>query len=141
MWEACFPHFNAPCRGKLPLLTYILVKRKKGEKDINIEKNNNSILKSAEIAEILINYAEEIIDLSTELQYLLVERYGIERGDNDSKQARILQQEVSILPVCRSKEERTQNTQTQTSTSLSVQKMYVPVFRLSASDTSTTEKN
>lgn len=115
--------------------------RKNGGNVIKIEKSDNSLLKSAEIIEILINYAEELIDLATELQYILVERYGIQWGDNDSKQKSILQQEMPILPICGGKEERTQNSPQETNTSLSVQKVYVPVFRLSANNTSTTAAN
>ena len=99
------------------------------------------MLKSAEIAEILINYAEEIIDLATELQYLLVERYGIERGDFDSKQTSLLQQDLSLLSFCGSKKERTQETTQEVGASLPVQKMYVPVFRLPKINTSSDEKN
>ena len=99
------------------------------------------MIKSAEIAEILINYAEQIIDYATELQYLLVERYGIERGDNDSQQASILQQEMPLLPVCGGAEKRTQELPQEMGTNLSVQKMYVPVFRLSANNGGTTAQN
>lgn len=99
------------------------------------------MIKSAEIAEILINYAEQIIDYATELQYLLVERYGIERGDNDSKQTSILQQDLSLLSIQGSAEERTQELQKKVDSSLPVQKMYVPVFRLSAPNASATAKN
>lgn len=87
-------------------------------------------MKSAEIAEILINYAEEIIDLATELQYLLVERYGIEWGDNNSEQTGILQQKMPILPVCGSTKERAPEPPEKMGTNISMQKLYVPVFRL-----------
>lgn len=98
-------------------------------------------MKSAEIAEILINYAEEIIDLATELQYLLVERYGIEWGDSNSEQARILQQKMPLLPIHRGAEERTQEPQEKMGTNISMQKLYVPVFRLSATNGGTDKKN
>lgn len=98
-------------------------------------------MKSAEIAEILINYAEEIIDLATELQYLLVERYGIEWGDNNSEQARVLQQKMPLLPVCRGAEERTQEPQEKMGTNISMQKLYVPVFRLSQNNGGTNATN
>lgn len=98
-------------------------------------------MKSAEIAEILINYAEEIIDLATELQYLLVERYGIEWGDSNSEQACILQQKMPILPVHRGKEKRTQETPQEVGANISMQKLYVPVFRLQANNSGTDTKN
>lgn len=99
------------------------------------------MLKSAEIIEILINYATEIIDLATELQYILIERYGIQWGDNDSKQKSILQQEMPILPICGGKEERTQTTQGENGASISVQKLYVPVFRLPKYNAGTETEN
>lgn len=117
------------------------MKTQKGENNIKIEKNNNKLIKSAEIAEILINYAEQIIDYATELQYLLVERYGIERGDNNSKQTNILQQDLSLLSIQGSAKERTQELPKKVDSSLPVQKMYVPVFRLSAPNESATAKN
>lgn len=98
-------------------------------------------MKSAEIAEILINYAEEIIDLATELQYLLVERYGIERGDINSEQTGILQQKMPILPICGCEEERTPQPQEKMGTNISMQKLYVPVFRLPATNGGTDTKN
>lgn len=88
------------------------------------------MLKSAEIVEILINYATEIIDLATELQYILIERYGIQWGDNDSQQTCLLQQEMPILPICGGEEKRTQTAQGENGAGISVQKLYVPVFRL-----------
>lgn len=98
-------------------------------------------MKSAEIAEILINYAEEIIDLATELQYLLVERYGIEWGDNNTKQEGILREKMSVLPVHRGEEKRTPQSSQEMGASVSMQKLYVPVFRLQANNGGTNATN
>lgn len=98
-------------------------------------------MKSAEIAEILINYAEEIIDLATELQYLLVERYGIEWGDNNSEPTGILCQKMSVLPVHRGEEERTPQPPKEVGANISMQKLYVPVFRLQANNGGTNATN
>lgn len=87
-----------------------------------------------ETAEIMINYAETIIDLATELQYLLIEQEGVKQD----KQSYTLE-EVSELRKCRSNKERPQIPQTQMDSSISMQKMYVPVFRLSTKNIRTDE--
>lgn len=85
-----------------------------------------------EISEILINYAETIIDLATELQYLLVEQEGIK----EDRQKYSLEK-VSELRLHRSEEERTQDIKIKESSSVSMQKLYIPVFRLSQENNST----
>lgn len=87
-----------------------------------------------ETAEIMINYAESIIDLATELQYLLVEQEGVKQD----KQKYSLEK-VSELRKCGSDKERTPIPQTQMGTSVSMQKLYVPVFRLSTKNVRTDE--
>lgn len=87
-----------------------------------------------ETAEIMINYAETIIDLATELQYLLVEQEGVKQD----KQSYTLEK-VSQLRECRSDKERAQKFEEQMDTSIQVQKMYVPVYRLSSKNIRTDE--
>lgn len=87
-----------------------------------------------ETAEIMINYAETIIDLATELQYLLVEQEGVKQD----KQSNSLE-EVSELRKCGSNKERAQVPQTQMGSSISMQKLYVPVFKLSSENIRTDE--
>ena len=87
-----------------------------------------------ETAEIMINYAETIIDLATELQYLLVEQEGVKQD----KQSYSLEK-VSELRECGSNKERTQISETQMDSNVSMQKVYVPVFRLSSKNVSTDE--
>ena len=87
-----------------------------------------------ETAEIMINYAETIIDLATELQYLLIEREGVKQD----KQSYSLE-EVSKLRICGSDKERTQISKREMDSSVEVQKLYVPVFRLSQKDVCTNE--
>lgn len=87
-----------------------------------------------ETAEIMINYAETIIDLATELQYLLVEQEGVKQD----KQSNSLE-EVPELRKCGSNKERTQISQTKMGSSISMQKLYVPVFRLSTKNVRTNE--
>lgn len=87
-----------------------------------------------ESAEIMINYAETIIDLATELQYLLIEQEGVKQD----KQSNSLE-EMPKLRKCRSDKERAQVPQTQMDSSISMQKLYVPVFRLSTKNIRTDE--
>lgn len=98
----------------------------------NIPEN---IEKCIEIAELLINCAEDLIDNATELQYLLVERSGIQ----NEQETNFLQEEVSKMRLSVGEEERAQKTQKQKETSISMQKLYVPIFRLSAHNDSPTE--
>ena len=79
-----------------------------------------------ESAEIMINYAETIIDLATELQYLLVEQEGVKQD----KQSYSLE-EVPKLRICGSDKERTQVSTGEMEAGVEVQKLYVPIFRLS----------
>ena len=97
----------------------------------NIPEN---IEKCIEIAELLINCAEDLIDNATELQYLLIERSGIQNEQTID----FLQKEVPKMRLSVGEKERSQKTEKQEETSLSVQKMYVPIFRLSAYNDSTT---
>lgn len=87
-----------------------------------------------ETAEIMINYAETIIDLATELQYLLVEQEGVKQD----KQSNSLE-EVPKLRICGSDKERAQISEREMGADVSVQKLYVPVFRLSTKDVRTNE--
>ena len=87
-----------------------------------------------ETAEIMINYAESIIDLATELQYLLVEQEGV-KADRQSNTP----QKMSELRSHRGKKERTQKAKGEVGTNISVQKLYVPVFRLSQTDVCTND--
>lgn len=79
-----------------------------------------------ETAEIMINYAENIIDLATELQYLLIEQEGVKQD----KQSYTLEK----VPELRSRgggKERTQTLEGEMGASVDVQKLYLPVYRLS----------
>lgn len=87
-----------------------------------------------ETAEIMINYAESIIDLATELQYLLIEQEGMKQD----KQSNTLEK-VPKLRICGSDKERAQTFKKQMDTSVQVQKMYVPVYRLSTKNIRTDE--
>lgn len=80
-----------------------------------------------ETAEIMINYAETIIDLATELQYLLVE-YEAVKEDKESNSL----EEVPELRSRRGSKERTQTLEGEMGASVDVQKVYLPVYRLSA---------
>lgn len=94
------------------------------------EKFKNCI----ETAEIMINYAETIIDLATELQYLLVEQEGVKQD----KQSYSLEK-VSELRECGSNKERTQTPEGEMGASVEVQKVYLPVYRLSTKNVRTDE--
>lgn len=94
------------------------------------EKFKNCI----ETAEIMINYAETIIDLATELQYLLIEQEGVKQD----KQSYSLEK-VSELRECGSKKERTQTLKGEMGSSVDVQKVYLPVYRLSTKNVRTAE--
>ena len=87
-----------------------------------------------ETAEIMINYAETIIDLATELQYLLVEQEGVKKD----KQSYSLEK-VSELRECGSNKERAQTFEKQVDSGIQVHKLYVPVFRLSSENIRTNE--
>lgn len=87
-----------------------------------------------ETAEIMINYAETIIDLATELQYLLIEREGVKQD----KQGYTLE-EMSELRKCGGDKKRSQNAQGEMDSNVQVQKLYVPVFRLSEKNVRTDE--
>lgn len=80
-----------------------------------------------ETAEIMINYAETIIDLATELQYLLVEREGVKED-----KAGYTLEKMPELRTRGSDKERSQTSEGEMGSSVEVQKLYVPVFRLSA---------
>lgn len=123
MWETCFPRFHVSTSEKEgesspPLITFMT------------EKFKNCV----ETAEIMINYAETIIDLATELQYLLVEQEGVKQD----KQGCTLEK-VSKLRVCGSDKERTPVSTGEMEASVEVQKLYVPVFRLSKKNVCTNE--
>lgn len=87
-------------------------------------------------AELLINYSQELIDLATELQYLLIEEQGVreDKKGNSSK-------EMPVLRLCRCNEERTQEIKGEMGASVEVQKMYLPVFKLSAKNTCTNPRD
>lgn len=87
-----------------------------------------------ESAEIMINYAETIIDLATELQYILVEREAV-RQDKESYPF----EEMPELRKCRRSEKRTQTPKGEMGASVDVQKVYVPVYRLSTKNIRTDE--
>ena len=87
-----------------------------------------------ETAEIMINYAETIIDLATELQYLLVEQEGVKQDKQVNPP-----QKMSELRSHRGKKERTQKAKGEVGTNISVQKLYVPIFRLSQKDVCTND--
>lgn len=89
-----------------------------------------------ETAEIMINYAETIIDLATELQYLLVEQEGVKQD----KQSHTLE-EVSELRKCGCDKKRTQTSKGEMDSSVQVQKLYVPIFRLSKKNVCTNERS
>ena len=80
----------------------------------------------------MINYAEEIIDLATELQYLIIEHEGV----LDDKQSDTFKK-MPEMRAHRGNQKRTQTTTQKEDTSVDVQKLYVPVYRLSATHTST----
>lgn len=82
----------------------------------------------------MINYAETIIDLATELQYLLVEHEGVKQDKQVNTP-----QKMSELRLHRGKKERTQKAKGEVDTNISVQKLYVPVFRLSQKDVCTND--
>ena len=85
------------------------------------------LINCVETAEIMINYAETIIDLATELQYLLIEQEGAKQD----KQSYTLEK-VPELRLCGSDKERTQTPAGEMGASVDVQKLYIPVYRLSA---------
>ena len=87
-----------------------------------------------ETAEIMINYAETIIDLATELQYLLIEQEGVKQD----KQSYTLEK-VPELWECGSNKERTQTPKGEMGASVDVQKVYLPVYRLSTKNVRTNE--
>lgn len=116
MWETCFPRFHVSTferegESYPPLITFMT------------EKFKNCIA----TAEIMINYAETIIDLATELQYLLVE-YEAVKKDKESYSF----EEVSELRPCGCSKERTPTLEGEMGASVDVQKVYLPVYRLSA---------
>lgn len=115
MWETCFPRFHVSTSEREgesypPLITFMT------------DKFKNCIA----TAEIMINYAETIIDLATELQYLLIEQEGVKQ-DKQSHTP----EKMSELRLHRGKEERSQISEEEVGTSVDVQKLYLPVFRLS----------
>ena len=82
--------------------------------------------------EIIINYAEAIIDEATELQCVLIEQ---ERNQKNEKQSN-LPKKMPELRELGSNKERSQNTEEKKETSVEVQKMYIPVYRLSQKNNS-----
>ena len=89
-----------------------------------------------ETAEIMINYAETIIDLATELQYLLVERQAV-KEDKESNSF----EKVPKLRLCGGDKKRSPTSKGEMDSSVEVQKLYVPVFRLSAKNVRTDESS
>lgn len=89
-----------------------------------------------ETAEIMINYAETIIDLATELQYLLVEQEGVKQDKQ-----RYTPEKMPELRLRGSDKERAQTSEREVDSSVEVQKMYVPVFRLSAKNVRSDERS
>lgn len=87
-----------------------------------------------ETTEIMINYAETIIDLATELQYLLVEQEAV-KEDKASNSF----EKVPELRTRGSSKERAQTFEREMDTSVDVQKLYLPVYRLSAKNVRTNE--
>lgn len=143
-----FARFNGSRLGKLPhkktRKAHTSHTHRKRRKNTIFSENEEKTTKTLEIVEILINYAEEIIDIATELQYLLIERLAIKndkRDDINSKQESILSENVSVLQKRGGAEKWTQNKQEEESASISMQKLYVPVFRLSAHNEETKNKN
>ena len=123
MWETCFPRFHVSTSEREgesypPLITFMT------------EKFKNCV----ETAEIIINYAETIIDLATELQYLLVEREAVK----EDKQSNPFEK-MPELRTRGSGKERTQIFEKELGTSVDVQKLYVPVYRLSQKNICTDE--
>lgn len=123
MWETCFPRFHVSTSEREgesypPLITFMT------------EKFKNCV----ETAEIMINYAETIIDLATELQYLLVEQEGVKQD----KQNYSLEK-VSELRTRGGEKERPQTPKREMDTGVDVQKVYLPVYRLSAKNVCTVE--
>lgn len=115
MWETCFPRFHVSTSEREgeslpPFLRYMT------------EKFKNCV----ETAEIMINYAETIIDLATELQYLLVEQEAV-KEDKESNSF----EEVPELRTRGCGKERTQTFEGEMGASVDVQKLYIPVYRLS----------
>lgn len=88
-----------------------------------------------ETAEIMINYAETIIDLATELQYLLIEQEGVKQD----KQSYSLE-EVSELRKCGCDKKRSPTAEGEMDSSVQVQKLYLPVFRLSTKNICSNER-
>lgn len=116
MWETSFPRFHvstAEREGESfpPLLIKLMT-----------EKFKNCV----ETAEIMINYAETIIDLATELQYLLVEKEGVKQDKESNTLA-----EMPELRICGCCQKRTQTPKREMGASVDVQKVYLPVYRLS----------
>lgn len=123
MLKTCFQRFHVSTSEREgesfpPLITFMT------------EKFKNCV----ETAEIMINYAETIIDLATELQYLLIEQEGVKQD----KQSYTLEK-VPELRLCGSDKERAQISTGEMETSVEVQKMYIPVFRLSQKNVCTDE--
>lgn len=123
MWETCFPRFHVSTFEKEgesfpPLITFMT------------EKFKNCV----ETAEIMINYAETIIDLATELQYLLVE-YEAVKEDKESNPL----EKMPELRTRGSSKERTPTLEGEMGASVDVQKVYLPVYRLSTKNVRTNE--
>lgn len=123
MWETCFPRFHVSTSEREgesypPLITFMT------------EKFKNCV----ETAEIMINYAETIIDLATELQYLLVEQEAV-KEDKESNSF----EEMPELRTRGCGKERPQTFEREMDASVDVQKLYLPVYRLSAKNVRTNE--
>ena len=124
---------NFRCGNVGNLVFHVSTSEKEGESSPPLitfmtEKFKNCV----ETAEIMINYAETIIDLATELQYLLVEREAVKK-DKESNSL----EKMPELRICGCDKKRTQISKEEMGSSVDVQKLYVPVFRLSQKDVST----
>lgn len=85
------------------------------------------LIKDVGALELIINYAETIIDEATELQCVLIEQ---ERNQKNEKESN-LPKKMPELRELGSNKERTQNTKEKKEASVDVQKLYIPVYRLS----------
>ena len=84
-----------------------------------------------EKCEIIINLAMEIIDECTELDYSIDENYTKFRGEDNTEGDMV--QEMPKMRLLPCKEKRTQTIEEKANTDLSMQRVRLPVFRLSQS--------
>jgi hypothetical protein len=90
------------------------------------EKLNEKTKKLIESLEIIQNLAEEIID-----EVCTVQEELIKNKENTNQNTPNTYQKVSSMCEYVRNQERTQKTKRENGTGLQVQKMYVPIFRLS----------